>query len=100
MAEHSSGSIFIVDDDPSVRDALTVVFDLEGFTARAFSNGDDFLEAIRTETPGCVLLGTASPPGASGGPAFATDARIPGMMGTPSYGRFCGTTVTGPSRTR
>lgn len=61
MAEHSSGSIFIVDDDPSVRDALTVVFDLEGFTARAFSNGDDFLEAIRSETPGCVLLDVHMP---------------------------------------
>ena len=61
MAENSSGSIFIVDDDPSVRDALTVVFDLEGFTARAFSNGDDFLEAIRGETPGCVLLDVHMP---------------------------------------
>jgi two-component system response regulator FixJ len=61
MAETNSGSIFIVDDDASVRDALTVVFDMEGFTARSFANGDDFLEAVRTETPGCVLLDVHMP---------------------------------------
>lgn len=61
MSESSSGSVFIVDDDASVRDALTVVFDLEGFTARAYSNGDDFLEAIRSETPACVLLDVHMP---------------------------------------
>ncbi|GLS76153.1 DNA-binding response regulator [Oharaeibacter diazotrophicus] len=57
----SSGSVFIVDDDSSVRDALTVVFDLEGFTARAFANGDDFLEAIGTDAPDCVLLDVHMP---------------------------------------
>ncbi len=61
MSETSSGSVFIVDDDASVRDALTVVFDLEGFTARAYSNGDDFLEAIRGEMPACVLLDVHMP---------------------------------------
>lgn len=61
MVETNSGSVFIVDDDPSVRDALTVVFDMEGFSARAFANGDDFLEAVRTETPDCVLLDVHMP---------------------------------------
>lgn len=61
MADATTGSIFIVDDDPSVRDALTVVFDLEGFQARAFSSGDEFLEAVKLETPGCVLLDVHMP---------------------------------------
>ncbi|WP_181706308.1 response regulator transcription factor [Chthonobacter rhizosphaerae] len=61
MGDTTTDSIFIVDDDASIRDALTVVFDLEGFQARSFENGDDFLEAVRGETPACVLLDVHMP---------------------------------------
>lgn len=54
-------SIFIVDDDPSVRDALSVVFDLEGFRTRAFASGDEFLEALKSDKPDCVLLDVHMP---------------------------------------
>jgi two-component system, LuxR family, response regulator FixJ len=57
----ATNTIFIVDDDPSVRDALTVVFDLEGFEARSFASGDEFLEATGLQTPGCVLLDVHMP---------------------------------------
>ncbi|HUG63010.1 MAG TPA: response regulator [Methylomirabilota bacterium] len=60
MAE-TNQIIYIVDDDPSVRDALTVVFDLEGFDARGFASGDEFLEAVDGVTPGCVLLDVHMP---------------------------------------
>jgi two-component system response regulator FixJ len=61
MADLDSGTIFIVDDDPSIRDALGVVFDLEGFAVLAFANGDDFLDAIKTDAPTCVLLDVHMP---------------------------------------
>ena len=54
-------TIYIVDDDPSVRDALSVVFDLEGFDARGFASGDEFLDAVGAATPGCVLLDVHMP---------------------------------------
>lgn len=48
--------IFIVDDDPAVRDALGVVFRMEGYEVVGFESGDDFLAAARREPPGCVIL--------------------------------------------
>lgn len=61
MADASNGKIYIVDDDPSIRDALTVVFDMEGYQPRAFANGDDFLDAVAAGPPACVLLDVHMP---------------------------------------
>ena len=61
MTEPSNVAIFVVDDDPAVRDALAVVFELEGFEVAAFSSGDAFVEAIANKTPGCVLLDVHMP---------------------------------------
>ncbi len=54
-------TVYIVDDDPAVRDALGVVFSLEGFSVRGFENGADFLSAARREAPDCVLLDVHMP---------------------------------------
>jgi FixJ family two-component response regulator len=48
--------IFIVDDDPSVRDALTLLFKVEGFVSQAFGDGGTFLEALQLTKPVCVIL--------------------------------------------
>ncbi len=45
----------IVDDDASVRDALSLLLKLEGFSTRVFGDGDSFLEALPTFTPACVV---------------------------------------------
>jgi two-component system response regulator FixJ len=55
------GEIFIVDDDPSVRDALSVVFTLEGYHVSSFGEGNTFLSAARARTPACVLLDVHMP---------------------------------------
>lgn len=57
--------IFIVDDDPSVRAALSVVFSSEGYQVTSFVEGEAFLTAARSRTPGCVLLDVHLP-GCSG----------------------------------
>ena len=49
-------TIYIVDDDPAVRDALGVVFRMEDFDVVGFENGDDFLAAARNTPPSCVIL--------------------------------------------
>ncbi len=54
-------TIHIVDDDPSVRDALSVVFTLEGYSVCVFSNAADFLATARAATPDCVLLDVHMP---------------------------------------
>ncbi|MBH0237476.1 response regulator transcription factor [Methylobrevis albus] len=65
MGESGRDCIFIVDDDPAIRDALALVLELDGFRARGFEGGDSFLEAIKSELPACVLL-DAHMPGLSG----------------------------------
>jgi two-component system, LuxR family, response regulator FixJ len=57
--------IFIVDDDPSVRAALSVVFSGEGYQVTSFGEGEAFLDAARSRTPGCVLIDVHLP-GCSG----------------------------------
>ncbi len=59
--EANNGIIYIVDDDPAVRDALGVVFEIEGFEVQTFATGDSFLEAATSQTPGCVLLDVHMP---------------------------------------
>ena len=52
----SISDLFIVDDDPSTRDALSVVFTLAGYRVKAFSGGGSFLAAAREHAPAAVLL--------------------------------------------
>lgn len=49
-------AVAIVDDDPSVRDALSLLLKVEGFATKAFSDGDSFLEALNVSVPACVIL--------------------------------------------
>lgn len=59
------GEVFIVDDDNAVRDALSMVFTLEGYGVTGFADGNAFLLAARARTPVCVLL-DVNMPGRSG----------------------------------
>jgi two-component system response regulator FixJ len=59
------GEIFIVDDDPMVRDMLSTFFTLEGYQVESFAEGASFLAAIYGRTPACVLL-DVNMPGRSG----------------------------------
>src|SRR5215469_16277967 len=48
--------IFIVDDDPLVRDALSAVFVAAGYRAVSFVDGASFVVAARGRIPACVIL--------------------------------------------
>jgi len=62
MSEHE---IFIVDDDPAVRDSLAVLLEVEGYRVRVFDSAESFLEAWTPQLQGGLLL----------------DVRMPGMDG-------------------
>jgi FixJ family two-component response regulator len=51
-----AAEIYIVDDDPLVRDALSEVFAHAGFQAVSFVDGASFLLAARERVPACVIL--------------------------------------------
>jgi FixJ family two-component response regulator len=52
----SVGEIFVVDDDPAVRDVLTTVFTRGGFEVTNFADGASLLASARARTPVCIIL--------------------------------------------
>lgn len=54
--ESNSKKIFVVDDDSSIGDILTMMLELEGFNVNAFSAGRDGIERAKKEKPDLVLL--------------------------------------------
>jgi FixJ family two-component response regulator len=59
------GTVFLIDDDPGVRDSLGLLLSLQGLRTQPFADAESFVETYRNEWPGCVL----------------TDLRMPGMTG-------------------
>lgn len=52
----SAQTVFIVDDDPSIRDALALLLSLHGLSTQMFASGEAFLTAYRDSWSGCLLL--------------------------------------------
>ena len=48
--------LFVVDDDVMMRDALSIVFTLDGYRVTGFADTETFLVAARNHTPACILL--------------------------------------------
>ena len=61
----SEATLFVVDDDPAVRDSLTQVATRMQLAAECFPTADEFLCAFDSSRPGCLVL----------------DIRMPGMDG-------------------
>jgi len=58
-------TVFIVDDDPAVREAMGMLMASAGLDTCGFPGARDFLAAYEAGTPGCLVL----------------DVRMPGMSG-------------------
>ncbi|MBL8287569.1 MAG: response regulator transcription factor [Rubrivivax sp.] len=61
----SADTVYIVDDDPSMRDSLALLLSLAGHVTASFASAEDFLRALKPQWRGCVLA----------------DIRMPGMSG-------------------
>ena len=48
--------VFIVEDEPDLRDTLKYNLENEGFSVEAFSNGEDFLSSVDKNNPNLVIL--------------------------------------------
>ncbi len=57
--------VFVIDDDPSVRDALDSLFRSVALKVQSFGSTQEFLNTRRPTTPGCIVL----------------DVRLPGQSG-------------------
>jgi RNA polymerase sigma factor (sigma-70 family) len=65
MALGSDSTVFVVDDDASIRDAVRSLLKSVGLHAEVFGSTEDFLTLNRPEVPSCLIL----------------DVRLPGMNG-------------------
>src|SRR5689334_4920026 len=67
MAEsrHAPLQVYVVDDDASIRDSLSLLLGLAGYSTRLFSDAEGFLAAVDAHAAGCVVA----------------DLRLPGMSG-------------------
>ena len=54
-------SIFIIDDDPSMRDGLSYLLLAAGFNFEAFASAEAFLARPRFEGVGCIILDVCMP---------------------------------------
>jgi FixJ family two-component response regulator len=73
--------VFIVDDDPSVRKALSRLMKSAGIECGTFSSGQSFLASLKDEDRGCVLLDYHMP--GSDGPdvlKIMAETRVPVIM--------------------
>jgi len=58
-------TIFVVDDDASVREAVSNLLESVGFEAQTFASTEGFRNAVRAATPSCLVLDIRLP-GANG----------------------------------
>jgi RNA polymerase sigma factor (sigma-70 family) len=56
MPPQSPHAVYLVDDDPGVRDSLTLLLRLHGYLPVAFASGEAFLDAVDAVREAVVLL--------------------------------------------
>lgn len=61
----SDATVFVVDDDAAIRDALSLLISLRGMRAQVFASAEHFIDTYRSEWRGCLLV----------------DLQMPGMSG-------------------
>lgn len=54
-------TVFIVDDDPAIRDALSLMIEQEEIAVLSFESADAFLNAYRHECKGCAIIDIRMP---------------------------------------
>jgi FixJ family two-component response regulator len=57
----ADSEIFVVDDDPGIRETLRIVLTNQGYRVSGFEDGRSFLEAARSRVPACILLDVQMP---------------------------------------
>lgn len=73
-------TVYIVDDNPAVRDAIRLLVEQVGLSARMFSSAKDFLNSYSPDLYGCVVL----------------DIRMPGTSGVELHEQLVQSGITMP----
>ncbi len=57
----TDATIFIIDDEPAVRDALSMMIEQEGFKVKTYVGGETFLADYQQEVLGCAIIDVRMP---------------------------------------
>src|SRR4051812_760393 len=60
-AEHAEQMVFVVEDDPSMREALALLIRRAGWQPQTFGSAREFLAHRRVAVPSCLLLDVGLP---------------------------------------
>jgi FixJ family two-component response regulator len=66
------GTVFVIDDDAAMRDALSSLIRSVGLRVQLFGSAREFLERDRLNVPSCIVV----------------DVRLPGMSGLGFHGTW------------
>jgi FixJ family two-component response regulator len=72
--------VYVIDDDPSMRNAIEDLLQSVGLGVRVFPSTPEFLKAARPDAPGCIVL----------------DVRLPGQSGLDFQRQISGTAMELP----
>ena len=72
--------VYVIDDDPSMRNAIEDLLQSVGLGIRVFPSAQEFLTAARPDAPGCIVL----------------DVRLPGQSGLDFQRQISGTAMELP----
>jgi len=61
----TNATVFVIDDDPSIREAIDSLIRSVGINVRTFASAQEFMASKRPDAPGCLVL----------------DVRMPGLSG-------------------
>lgn len=73
-------TVHVIDDDEAARQSLAFLLDCAGLTVASYESAAEFLNAVPTMEPGCII----------------TDVRMPGMSGVELIGRLKSLAVADP----
>lgn len=65
LSTRSDPTVFVVDDDPAIRESLRWLIESVGLRVQTFATAQEFLDAYNSDMPGCLVL----------------DVRMPGISG-------------------
>lgn len=54
-------TIYLIDDDPAVRDSLSLLLEQQDFAVQAYASADEFLQAARPDWQGCAIIDLRMP---------------------------------------
>ncbi len=76
----SEPTVFVVDDDPAMRDSLSWLLQSDGLAVESYPTAEEFLDTYDPTRPGCLVL----------------DLRLPGMSGLDLQGELADRGITLP----